>query len=112
LFSPDPRCRFHQRFCAKAACRRASKAESQRKWKRKPENLRYWWGEKIFEKLAAQRGNGEKLQPSAKGDEKMPEVPLLAGVFGVLCSSSSKETIERFYRSVIILGREILRRHR
>ena len=32
LFRPDPRNVRHQRYCSASACRRASKAASQRRW--------------------------------------------------------------------------------
>lgn len=32
LFTPDPRSRFHQKFCSKPACQKASKAYSQQQW--------------------------------------------------------------------------------
>lgn len=44
LFEPDPRNRNRQRFCAKPACRKASKACSQKKWHEKPENRDYFKG--------------------------------------------------------------------
>ena len=44
LFRPDPRNLRHQRFCPKSPCRRASKAESQRRWLAKPDNRDYFRG--------------------------------------------------------------------
>ena len=44
LFRPDPRNARHQRYCAKAPCRRASKAASQQRWLEKPENRDYFRG--------------------------------------------------------------------
>jgi len=41
FFVPDPRNRRHQDYCRQPACRRASKAASQRKWENKPENRGY-----------------------------------------------------------------------
>ncbi len=37
-FLPDPRNRARQKFCSKPPCRKASKANSQRRWLQKPEN--------------------------------------------------------------------------
>ena len=34
----------HQRFCSEAACRKQSKAESQRRWVQKPDNQNYFSG--------------------------------------------------------------------
>jgi len=43
-FRPDPRNVRHQEYCSEAACRRASKAASQRRWLAKPENRDYFRG--------------------------------------------------------------------
>lgn len=51
LFRPDARNRRHQRFCAKLDCRRASKAESQRRWLAKPENHDYFRGPAHVERV-------------------------------------------------------------
>ena len=40
----DPRNRWHQRYCSKPECQRASKAGSQRQWNQKPENETYFRG--------------------------------------------------------------------
>jgi hypothetical protein len=37
LFRPDPRNRHHQRYCSEAACRAASKAASQARWRAAPD---------------------------------------------------------------------------
>ena len=44
LFRPDPRNRRHQRYCATASCKAASKADSQARWRAKPENQGYFSG--------------------------------------------------------------------
>ena len=44
LFRPDPRNRHHQRYCSVPACRAASKAASQVRWRAKPENQGYFRG--------------------------------------------------------------------
>jgi hypothetical protein len=41
-FTPDPRSQDRQRFCSKAACKKASKAWRQARWLAKPENQGYW----------------------------------------------------------------------
>jgi hypothetical protein len=38
-FTPDYRNRRHQRYCSDPRCRRVSRLASQRRWRRKPENL-------------------------------------------------------------------------
>ena len=109
LFTPDPRCRFHQRYCAEPACKRASKVESQRKWKGKAENLWYWRGEKIFAKLTDQGGENGKLVRPRNGDERLPDDPVTVGILAVLCASKLKGQIEEMYQNVLAVGREILR---
>jgi hypothetical protein len=44
LFRPDPRNRWHQRYCSAPACRAASKAASQARWLATPENRDYFRG--------------------------------------------------------------------
>ena len=55
LFRPDPRNLRHQRFCSKPPCRRASKAESQRRWLAKPDNRDYFRGPENVERVRAWR---------------------------------------------------------
>ena len=44
LFVPDARNRDRQRYCERPACRKASKADSQKRWRQKPENIDYFRG--------------------------------------------------------------------
>ena len=44
LFVPDPRNRDRQKYCRKPGCRTASKADSQRRWLKKPDNRDYFRG--------------------------------------------------------------------
>jgi len=44
LFLPDPRNTKRQKYCHKPECRKASKADSQRRWTKKPENLKHFCG--------------------------------------------------------------------
>ena len=43
-FHHDARNRRHQQYCAKDACRKASKVARQARWLAKPENLDHWKG--------------------------------------------------------------------
>lgn len=54
-FRRDPRNLRHQRFCSKPLCRRASKAESQRRWLAKPDNRDYFRGPENVERVRAWR---------------------------------------------------------
>jgi hypothetical protein len=44
FFTPDPRNAYHQEYCSKPECRKASKKASQAKWLGKPENQNYFSG--------------------------------------------------------------------
>jgi hypothetical protein len=44
FYLPDHRNLRHQRYCCKPACRKESKAQSQRRWLQRPENQNYFWG--------------------------------------------------------------------
>jgi hypothetical protein len=44
FFTPDPRSKGRQAFCAQVACRKASKRVSQQKWLGKPDNHDYFRG--------------------------------------------------------------------
>ena len=44
LYEPDPRNRYHQRYCSQPACRQASKAASQRRWRASPKGRDYFRG--------------------------------------------------------------------
>ncbi len=55
LFSPDPRTRHRQRYCFREACRKASKASSQKRWIAKSGNRDYWRGPRQIERVRAWR---------------------------------------------------------
>jgi hypothetical protein len=68
LFEPDPRNWNRQRYCAKPACRKASKALSQKKWQEKPENLDYFKGPDHVKRVQdwRRRNPGYWKRPSSK----------------------------------------------
>jgi hypothetical protein len=51
LFLPDAHNPGRQKFCGKTACRKASQAESQRRWLSQPGNTRYFRDEKNVERV-------------------------------------------------------------
>jgi hypothetical protein len=55
LFHPDARNTYHQRYCGKAECRRASKAASQHRWLGKAANQDYFRGPDNVERVRAWR---------------------------------------------------------
>lgn len=70
FFTPDARNRKHQHYCAKAPCRRASKAASQRRWLSRPENTDYFQGvgnaARVRAWQAAHPGYWKKRRKSAR----------------------------------------------
>ncbi len=97
LFSPNPKCRFRQQFCADAACQVASKTENL--WQNRREMM--------FAKLANQVPNGAKSRPAAEEEENSAEHPAIMGMVAVLCASRSQVLIEKAYRELLAIGREI-----
>ena len=51
LFYPDARNAWHQHYCQKAECKRASKAASRLRWLTKPENCGYFQGPQNVERV-------------------------------------------------------------
>lgn len=66
LFRPDPRNRRHQRYCCEPACRRASKAASQRRWLAKAANRDYFRGPENVERVRAWRARNPGYWRSAR----------------------------------------------
>ena len=54
-FIPDLRNWKRQRYCTKAACRKARKKRLQKQWLQRPENRDYWRGAERAEKVRAWR---------------------------------------------------------
>jgi hypothetical protein len=132
LFSPDPKSRYHQTFCAAPECKRASKAASQRRWREKLQNRNYWQGPEHVERVRAWR-KAKAIQDgkaprkpkaqsqsvaSAKSwtdvnnavlqDDLLPQDPLIVGVISALAGSSLQDDIVIMYKHLIAKGREIL----
>jgi hypothetical protein len=70
LFVPDARNKDRQQYCSKPACRKASKAASQKKWLGKPENQDYFKGSTNVERVKRWREQnpGYWRTPDADGN--------------------------------------------
>ncbi len=84
-FRPDPRNRGRQAFCAKPACRKASKRHSQAQWLKKPGNTDYFKGSANVERVRQWRArnpgywkrSGKPRAPRVQTsrNKKRPELP-------------------------------------
>jgi hypothetical protein len=82
LFHPDPRNLRHQHYCAKPACRRASKAASQRRWLSKAQNRDYFRGAQNVQRVRQWRAthpaywqhSGSKAQIALQEDSSAQPV--------------------------------------
>ena len=138
LFRPDARNLRHQRHCPKPACRKASKATSQRRWLAQASNRDYFRGSINVARVQAWRAAhpgywrrpGVKPAPalqedsSAQGIETHSETDLFApvalqevftaqptvliGLIAHLTDSALQEDIARASRRLLQLGQDIL----
>jgi hypothetical protein len=138
LFRPDARNLRHQRHCPKPACRKASKAASQRRWVVKSENHDYFRGAINVARVQAWRAAhpGYWRRPgvkpatalqedySAQGVETHSETDyfapaalqevlaaqptVLIGLIAHLTDSALQEDIARASRRLLQLGQDIL----
>ena len=137
LFVPDFRNRHHQRYCAKADCRRVSKQQSQRRWLEKPANRDYFRGPDNTARVQAWRQQHpgywkrsqkstpplqevcpvqpSEVQPIPQSRDLLPlqdlclaQPPLLVGLISSFIGSPLQEDIVGHLRHLIAKGREIL----
>ena len=75
FFAPDPRSAGRQRHCAKPACRKASKAASQRRWLQQPHNRDYFSGPTHVERVRQWRQNhpGYWRRPASRAPHALQE---------------------------------------
>jgi len=137
--SADPRNRWHQRYCSKPECRRASKANSQLQWSRKPGNETYfcgavntersrqwrkvhphYWRNKRSAPQVAQQ-DVLKSQVTAKETVTQPELPfalqdvclsqpaLLVGLISIMTGHAQQDDIALSARLFLSRGEDILR---
>lgn len=139
MFHPDARNRRHQQYCAKDACRKASKAARQARWLAKPENQNYFRGSANCErvrqwrlanpgyscrKTASRRvalQDVSNLQPienehpvsscttSPLQDVLLMQPALLVGLISVMTGHALQDDIAESARVFLNRGRDILR---
>lgn len=77
LFIPDPRNRGRQNFCRKPDCRKASKADSQKRWLDKPGNRDYFRGSEHVQRVQRWRkDNPGYWRPKARSGPHALQDPL------------------------------------
>jgi hypothetical protein len=138
FYIPDPWNRWHQRYCSKPECRKASKAAGQRCWLASAKGQGYFQGEdnirRVREWRAAhpkywQRGRTDgrdalqdvlsvevvatqevrgRLNSNALQDLLTPQPALLVGLIAKLTGNALQDDIAEASRRLIILGRDIL----
>jgi len=135
LFRADSRNRKRQKYCAKDACRQASKAASQRRWLAKPENHNYFSDPLHVARVRAWRalhpgywrlggaGKATTLQDPSRGQVLEPTTDsrslalqdlcrsqdaVLIGLIAHLTGSPLQEHILATSRRLLQLGHDIL----
>jgi hypothetical protein len=138
FYCPDHRNLRHQRYCSKPACRKESKAQSQRRWLQRPENENYfrgpdnsrrvkewrkrnpgYWRKKksstqtpLQEVCQEQLAANEELK-SEKRSDALQEVCLMqpavvVGLISMMTGNSLQEDIAQTARVLVRKGRDIL----
>src|SRR6516162_5757454 len=138
FYRPDHRNLRHQRYCSEPACRKESKAQSQRRWLQRPENENYfrgpdnsrrvqqwrkrypgYWRKKkssaqtpLQEVCQEQLAANEELKSEKKSDA-LQEVFLMqpavvVGLISMMTGNSLQEDIAETARVLVRKGRDIL----
>lgn len=131
----DPGNGWHQRYCSEAACRKASKMESQRRWLAKPGNGDHYCGSANVERVREwrrqypgywkrkRRACGDALQDfvvaqsaGVEGDKSSfalqelaaAQVPLRVGLVSVLTGDALQDVVVNRARELVAKGQMIL----
>ena len=140
FYLPDRRNLHHQRYCAEPACRRQSKAESQRRWAQKPENQNYFSGPQNSQRVKEWRkrnpGYWRKKNPPPQEplqdlcttqvaqDEEVKRIEIsdalqdvlvmqpavMVGLISMMTGSALQEDIAATTRALLSKGQDILGR--
>ena len=140
FYLPDRRNLHHQRYCAEPACRRQSKAESQRRWVQKPDNQNYFSGPQNSQRVKEWRkrnpGYWRKKKPPPQEplqdlcttqvaqDEEVKRIEIsdalqdvlvmqpavMVGLISMMTGSALHEDIAATTRALLSKGQDILGR--
>ncbi len=137
-FVPNPRCRDRQKACSDPACKKARKADAQKRWLAKPENKDWWRGSENVQRVrewrektpqywkrsaakmkgtlqddcpaqAAMPEHDKATPPGPLQDDWLPEDPLLVGIISNLARSTLQDDIVAMCRLLVRVGNESLR---
>jgi hypothetical protein len=138
FYAPDHRNLRHQRYCPKPACRKESKAQSQRRWQQRPENQNYfrspencervkdwrkrnpgYWRKKksatqgplqeVFRTQPAQNEElTSKIVPDALQDLFSMQPAVVVGLISMMTGSALQEDIVSTVGVLVRKGRDIL----
>src|SRR6266481_9815821 len=72
FYLPDRRNVHHQRYCSEHACRKESKALSQRRWLQRPENQNYFRGPENRQRVKDWRKAHPGYWPKKKSSMQVP----------------------------------------
>jgi len=136
LYEPDPRNRFHQAYCSQPACRQASKAASQRRWRESARGRDYFRGSANAQRVKAWRqahpgyrtrrrkisgalqdhctpqplvftGDKHPLDSGALQEILMTQHFVITGLIAQLTGSALQEIIASATHRLLLLGRQI-----
>lgn len=95
MFRADARNAHHQKYCSEPACRKASKAASQRAWLAKPENQAYFRGPEHVVRVQAWRASHPGYGRRAPDErQEAPAAPATAAALQDLCPVQALEITE------------------
>lgn len=109
LFHPDPRNVRHQKYCSETACRKASKAASQRRWLSKESNKNYFRGAENVLRVQAWRQthpgywrSNESLTDAALQDDSLAQALESHEKTEVLMNAALQDLLT--HQSLVLIG--------
>src|SRR6516164_3838778 len=115
FFPPDHRNVRHQRYCSKPACRKESKALSQRRWLQSPENQNYFRGPENRQRVKDWRKRNPGYWRKKNSSSQVPlqevfsmEPAVVVGLISMMTGSALQEDIVSTVGVLVRKGRDIL----
>src|SRR6516225_7859132 len=115
FYRPDHRNLRHQRYCSEPACRKESKAQSQRRWLQRPENENYFRGPDNSRRIKQWRKRNPGYWRKKKSSAHTPlqevcqeQLAVVVGLISMMTGNSLQEDIAETARVLVRKGRDIL----